>query len=151
MASVAICPHCYLQLVVPDGLEPDERVECPTCAKEFGLNQAVLRAIPEVVRRPASKPSVQLRRQSARQTTTCSIPQWRSKNEEIVVASDGGRESEVIEQIKAQIDAEIAADRLPAGTNTMLPLSLPADEEMPHEEMSDDIGRATPRSRGGRN
>jgi len=58
MASVAICPHCYLQLVVPDGIEPDERVECPTCAKEFGLGQAVLRAIPEVVRRsPATSPA----------------------------------------------------------------------------------------------
>ena len=47
MASVAICPHCYLQLVVPDGVEPDERVECPTCAKEFGLEQAVLARFPK--------------------------------------------------------------------------------------------------------
>jgi hypothetical protein len=48
MASVAICPHCYLQLIVPDGVGPTSRVQCPTCTKEFDLGQATLRTIPEV-------------------------------------------------------------------------------------------------------
>jgi hypothetical protein len=57
MASVAICPHCFLQLVVPDNVDRDARVVCPTCAKEFGLDQAVLRSIPEVtvVERPVAE------------------------------------------------------------------------------------------------
>ncbi len=42
---------------------------------------------------------------------------------------------DVIEQIKAQIDSEIAANRLPPGTSTMLPLELPPDEAL-----SDEIG-----------
>ena len=49
MASVTVCPHCYLQLAVADGVASDARVECPTCQKEFDLTQTVLRAIPEVV------------------------------------------------------------------------------------------------------
>jgi uncharacterized Zn finger protein (UPF0148 family) len=49
MASVAVCPHCYLQLAISDGLPDDARVACPTCHKEFDLVQTVLREIPEAV------------------------------------------------------------------------------------------------------
>lgn len=49
MASVAICPHCYLQLSVPDRAEGDARLRCPTCEKEFDVEQAVLRTIPDAV------------------------------------------------------------------------------------------------------
>jgi hypothetical protein len=49
MASVAICPHCYVQLIVPARVGDDARVECPACGKQFELGQAVLRAVPEVV------------------------------------------------------------------------------------------------------
>ncbi|HEY4232229.1 MAG TPA: hypothetical protein VGM76_02275 [Lacipirellulaceae bacterium] len=47
MASVAICPHCYLQLAIPDHAAADAEVECPSCHTEFGLEKATVRAIPE--------------------------------------------------------------------------------------------------------
>jgi hypothetical protein len=124
MASVAICPHCYLQLVVPDGVESDERVECPTCAKEFGLDQAVLRAIPEVLRRPqVAEPIEEIEETAA-------------------VEVDGAREMAVIEQIKSRIEAEIAANGLHPGTETLLPLELPVESvaasSEPVEQAGDD-------------
>jgi hypothetical protein len=47
MSSVAICPHCYLQLAIPDHASPDAEVECPSCHTEFGLEKATVRAIPQ--------------------------------------------------------------------------------------------------------
>jgi hypothetical protein len=127
MASVAICPHCYLQLVVPDGVESDERVECPTCAKEFGLDQAVLRAIPEVVRRSrAAEPIEGIEETAAVEDIVADVMEV----DEIIVESDGEREADVIEGIKARIEAEIAENGLPTGTNTLLPLELPAEKSV---------------------
>jgi hypothetical protein len=55
MASVAICPHCYLQLAIPDGVSRDAEVECPSCHTEFGLDKATVRAIPQGVVKDAGK------------------------------------------------------------------------------------------------
>jgi hypothetical protein len=117
MASVAICPHCYLQLVVPDGIEPDERVECPTCAKQFGLDQAVLRAIPEVVRRA----------QAAEPATPVEIMEAVTRVE--VASDDRETPSLAIDEIKARIESEIAENGLVPGTSALLPLELPNNDE----------------------
>ena len=105
MASVAICPHCYLQLIVPDGIERDEPVECPTCAKEFDLSQAVLRAIPEVVRRkpedlPAAHAAISTSAQEA--------------NDMVAAAAKSAAEQEAnfVEEVKTRIEAELAAGGL---------------------------------------
>lgn len=127
MASVAICPHCYLQLIVPDGIEPEDAVECPTCAKEFGLDQAVLRVIPEVIRRP--------RRAAADEALTApsSLDELPAEQkvleiDELVMEADAGSESAVIEKIKARIDAEIGAGGLPPGAYSM-PLGVSFTED----------------------
>ncbi len=140
MASVAICPHCYLQLVVPDGVEPDERVECPTCAKEFGLDQAVIRAIPEVVRRPLSTVEPAPIEEAAESTEeiVAEIDEI-IEVDEVVIESAGESEPESIEagseevideieQIKDRIEAEIAAHGLQPGTSMHLPFEPPADD-----------------------
>ena len=58
MSSVAICPHCYLQLAIPDHASPDAEVECPSCHTEFGLEKATVRAIPQgVVKVRAAAPA----------------------------------------------------------------------------------------------
>jgi hypothetical protein len=57
MASVAICPHCYLQLAIPDHAERDAEVECPSCHTEFGLDKATVRAIPQGVLKERSSPA----------------------------------------------------------------------------------------------
>jgi hypothetical protein len=107
MASVAICPHCYLQLVVPDGIAPDERVECPTCAKEFGLDQAVLRAIPEVVRcQPTDAAATAAT--SAAKVDEISVDEP-VEVESIATATEPNRESDVLEAVKAKIEVESAA------------------------------------------
>ena len=49
MASVISCPHCDVQLVVPDRAEADARAECPICGREFLLNGVTRRDVPEVV------------------------------------------------------------------------------------------------------
>jgi hypothetical protein len=49
MASVAVCPHCKLQLFIPDHVETDAHVQCPTCRETFDLQDATLRVVPEVV------------------------------------------------------------------------------------------------------
>lgn len=49
MASVAVCPHCFVQLSVPDGTARDAHVGCPTCLREFDLTLTVIRPIPEIV------------------------------------------------------------------------------------------------------
>jgi hypothetical protein len=49
MASVAVCPHCFVQLSVPDGTARDAHVGCPTCRREFDLTLTVIRPIPEIV------------------------------------------------------------------------------------------------------
>jgi hypothetical protein len=129
MASVAICPHCYLQLVVPDGVESDERVECPTCAKEFGLDQAVLRAIPEVVRRSrAAAPPIEetIEEPVAVEEAIADVVEV----EEIVSEADGQREADVIEEIKARIEAEIDENGLQPGTNSLLPLELSSEKSV---------------------
>jgi hypothetical protein len=50
MASVVVCPHCYLQLTVPDAIESDALVKCPACREQFALSQAEPRSLPEVER-----------------------------------------------------------------------------------------------------
>lgn len=129
MASVAICPHCYLQLVVPDGIEADERVECPTCAKEFGLDEAVLRPIPEVVRRRrAAEPIEKIKEAAAVEAVVADIVEV-VEVEEIIVETDGEQEADVIEEIKARIEAEIAANGLHPGTESILPFEPPTDDD----------------------
>lgn len=148
MASVAICPHCYLQLVVPDGVEPDEKVECPTCSREFSLDRAVLRAIPEVIRRvrPAAAPTAD--------STLAPETVFRAEAEEIDVA-----ETEVVEQasaesadiaaaspadddfvaqLKSRIEQELSAGNLLPGTNVSLSLESPAGLEEPRSLASDE-------------
>lgn len=127
MASVAICPHCYLQLVVPDGLEPDEQVECPTCAQAFSLDRAVLRAIPEVVRRnrampmppdeeptlPADAPSLQIEpTENLELHAESAIP-------------DTTSDAEFIDQVKSRIEQELSAGGLLPGTIGSLSLESP--------------------------
>jgi hypothetical protein len=158
MASVAICPHCYLQLVVPDGVDTDECVECPTCAKEFALDQAVLRAIPEVVRRPRVAVPAETAIEAADEIVVDELIEEGDAREEVVeidelvtsaddaveegVAQrdvnqqDDAEASDVIEQIKARIEAEIAAKGLIPGTSALLPLELPADAAVDQVELS---------------
>lgn len=136
MASVAICPHCYLQLVVPDGVEPDERVECPTCAKEFGLDQAVLRPIPEIVRCSQTAPAV---------TPVADLGDVVEGIDEIVIeekivelpqAVERGSDDEAaryVEEIKARIESELAAGGLPPGSGTSLSLATPEPSLKPVE------------------
>jgi hypothetical protein len=59
MASVAICPHCFLQLAVPDQAAPGAEIECPSCHTEFGLEKATVRAIPEGVVRGKAIPATE--------------------------------------------------------------------------------------------
>jgi hypothetical protein len=143
MASVAICPHCYLQLVIPDGVEPEERVECPTCAKEFGINQAVVRAIPEVVRR--TRPSIEQAAAKPAPVERGIEAPGRAEVDDVVVeevvveevAEVVGRDenaadsaepngADILEQIKVRIDREIAAGNLLPGMSTSLPLETPS-------------------------
>jgi hypothetical protein len=151
MASVAICPHCYLQLVVPDGVEPDEQVECPTCAKAFGLDEAVLRAIPEVVRRPhsASQSADSSLSESAAKAIVVADELVVEEIVEEVVEVDSlsadleasadldtmrqfekeaaeQEEAEVVEQIKARIEEELASGDLLPGMSASLSLETPA-------------------------
>lgn len=56
MASVAICPHCYLQLAIPDEAASDAQIECPSCHSEFALEKATLRKIPQGVLKDTSAP-----------------------------------------------------------------------------------------------
>jgi hypothetical protein len=46
MASVAICPHCYLQLAIPEQAASDALIECPSCHNEFAVEKATVRKIP---------------------------------------------------------------------------------------------------------
>jgi len=107
MASVAICPHCYLQLIVPDDVERDALVECPTCAKEFDLGQAVLRDIPAVVRVERAR----VAESEAKQVAA-----------EVEAEVEAQVETDVIKDIQARIEAEIAENGLHAGVRE-LPLS----------------------------
>jgi hypothetical protein len=54
MASVAICPHCYLQLAIPEQAASDAQIECPSCHSEFALEKATVRKIPQGVLKDAS-------------------------------------------------------------------------------------------------
>ena len=56
MASVAICPHCYLQLAIPEQAASDAQIECPSCHSEFALEKATLRKIPQGVLKDTSAP-----------------------------------------------------------------------------------------------
>lgn len=125
MASVAICPHCYLQLVVPDGIEPNERVECPTCAKEFDIARAVLRAIPEVVRRQK-----QATVEPVTQADSLELAIEEQIDEVVEIAADDklSQESDVIEQIKSRIEKELADGNLLPGMSASLPLEPPVEE-----------------------
>jgi hypothetical protein len=102
MASVAICPHCYLQLIVPDGVERDALVECPTCAKEFDLGQAVLRDIPAVVRVERARVA-------------------ESEAKQVAAAVEAQIETDAIQEIQARIEAEIAENGLHAGVRELSP------------------------------
>jgi len=126
MASIAICPHCYLQLIVPDDVESDEQVECPTCAMAFDLDQAVVHTVPEVVRRssavaPAEEPLPET-------PVPTAAADEAAEAEVLVDELDGQREAAVIEDVKTRIEAEIAANRLHPNTNVTLPLDLPGEE-----------------------
>ncbi|MGD9635028.1 MAG: hypothetical protein AB7G28_18165 [Pirellulales bacterium] len=133
MASVAICPHCYLQLVVPDGIEPDELVECPTCAKEFDIARAVLRAIPEVVRRPKSEvaePVTEAAAAHAHELTIADTEEEVQVDEVLEIAADDklSQEPDVIEEIKSHIERELAGRDLLPETSAALPLEEPVAE-----------------------
>jgi hypothetical protein len=168
MASVAICPHCYLQLIVPDGVERDEPVECPTCAKEFALSQAVLRAIPEIVRKPVEVAPVvetveEVEEVAAEVEATAvadepveiTVPDAEpvaevedavedmlpeldaapdvddrmptaaheiNKLVEAAAKSGAEQENEFVEQVKARIEAELAAKGVQPGSASTIPL-----------------------------
>ena len=109
MASVAICPHCYLQLIVPNGVERDALVECPTCAKEFDLGQAVLREIPEVVRVERARVA-------------------ESEAKQVAAEVEAEIKADVIKEIQAKIEAEIAANGLHTGVREVLSLESPEAE-----------------------
>lgn len=49
MASFAVCPHCYAQLAVPDGVSEGARVACPECEAKFDLAQTRRQRLAEVV------------------------------------------------------------------------------------------------------
>jgi hypothetical protein len=151
MASVAICPHCYLQLVVPDGVDTDEHVKCPTCAKEFALDQAVLRAIPEVVRRPRVAVPAETAIEASDEIVVDEVVEEVVKIDELVASADDAEEgvaqrdvtqqddaeaSDVIEQIQTRIETEIAAKGLIPGKSALLPLELPADAAVDQVELS---------------
>jgi hypothetical protein len=106
MASVAICPHCYLQLIVPDDVEHDALVECPTCAKEFDLGHAVLRDIPAVVH----VERVRVAEREAKQ---------------VAAEVEAQIETDVIQEIQARIEAEIAENGLHAGVRVLPPVESP--------------------------
>jgi hypothetical protein len=57
MASVAICPHCYLQLAIPEQAASDAQIECPSCHSEFALEKATVRKIPQGVLKDSSAPA----------------------------------------------------------------------------------------------
>ncbi len=123
MASVAICPHCYLQLIVPDDVERDALVECPTCAKEFDLGQSVLRDIPAVVRIERAR----VAESEAKQVAA-----------EVEASVEADVQADVIKEIQTKIEAEIAANGLHAGVRELLP---PDEPEAETERLADTVRR----------
>ena len=119
MASVAICPHCYLQLIVPDDVERDALVECPTCAKEFDLGDSVLREIPAVVRVERARIA-------------------ESEAKQVAAAVEADVQTDVIREIQARIEAEIAENGLHAGVRELLP---PGPPDTPSERLADTVRR----------
>ncbi len=120
MASVAICPHCYLQLVVPADVESDERVECPTCVTQFAIDEAVLRVIPEVVRQ-AKPPAFEVAAGAGNAIK-------RNDIKDVSPRDAGHHDTDEIEIIKARIEAQLAANGLSEATESVLPLNPPADQ-----------------------
>jgi hypothetical protein len=123
MASVAICPHCYLQLIVPDDVAHDALVECPTCAKEFDLGLAVLREIPAVVRIERAR----VAESEAKQVAA-----------EIEANVEADIQADVIKEIQSRIEAEIATNGLHAGVRELLPPDAPGVE---YERLADTVRR----------
>lgn len=138
MASVAICPHCYLQLVVPDGVESNEQVECPTCSREFSLDRAVLRAIPEVVRRgrSATAPTNDAIALPGPGPATVEVAEEVDVVDQLaerldIAATSPDDAEEFVEQLKSRIEQELATGNLLPGMSGTLSLETPAGLESP--------------------
>jgi len=124
-------------------VEPDEQVECPTCAREFSLDRAVLRAIPEVVRRghTAESPFSTKKVETAKEVeppAAISAPDVIVEDAKHVAAtSDLAETSEAddadfVEHVKSRIERELAAGGLLPGMSGDLSLELPDSLEEPY-------------------
>src|SRR5450631_1456613 len=117
MASVAICPHCYLQLAIPDHASRDSEVECPSCHTEFGLDKATVRAIPQGVLKKPSAPSDSVERATqdapamgaAEVGSAAQVDDLADETDVISLSALSSADSELPAETAEHADAEIAA------------------------------------------
>ena len=112
----------------------------PNMPKEFGIDQAVVRAIPEVVRRKL-----------AASERAAVEPVSEETNIEVAADAVEPDGTDILEQIKARIDREIAAGNLLPGMSTSLSLETPnglddlASQPLAESELLDEWHRPTVR------